>query len=66
MDAAKHFRRAFWLRAFWPQWVPALLAAGATLWAFWGLPLIVLLALTATVGGGVFLLFTFAGLAWDW
>ncbi|MEJ1398775.1 MAG: hypothetical protein RPU52_14830 [Candidatus Sedimenticola sp. (ex Thyasira tokunagai)] len=55
-----------YLRAWWPQWVPGVIAATGTVWALWGLPFALVAAIALATGGLTFLFFSFAGMAADW
>ena len=54
------------LRAFWPQWVPAVACAGFSGYVLWGLPLSLVVSLSAIVGVGVFFFMAFISMALIW
>ncbi|MEJ1412796.1 MAG: hypothetical protein RPU90_04355 [Candidatus Sedimenticola sp. (ex Thyasira tokunagai)] len=55
-----------YLRAWWPQWVPGVLAATTTTWVLWGLSPVLLATLAITAGGMAFLFSAFVGMAADY
>ncbi len=58
--------RLQWLRIYWPQWLPAALAALATVALLWGLAPLLVAFCAGVVGGCVFLFGAAVAMAADW
>jgi|GEM_PF-2991498 len=61
MDTVKNY-----LRAFWPQLLPAAVGAASTVWLLWGLHPVTLATISLVVGVGIFFSLVFIALAFDW